>query len=100
MTYTIAAGKSFNMVLSHKDWASPETWDAKTALQDMQREFEGWDPRLVKVIKMIDNTLKWPLMMGSIRENYVSESGKLVLVGDAVHAMLPYMSQGMSKHNS
>lgn len=45
MTYTIGTGKSFNMVLSHWDPRDPATWDQSTALEDMQREFTGWDPR-------------------------------------------------------
>jgi salicylate hydroxylase len=49
MTYTIAAGKSFNMVLSHVDRSDPCTWDSKTALDDMRREFAGWDPQFVSI---------------------------------------------------
>lgn len=45
MTYTIGAGKSFNMVLSHPDNSDPSTWDQVTALSDMRREFQGWDER-------------------------------------------------------
>lgn len=36
-------------------------------------------------------------MMGSKLQRWSSESGKLVILGDAAHAMLPYMSQGMLK---
>jgi salicylate hydroxylase len=43
---------------------------------------------------MIDKTLKWPLFSGSIMNRWIS--GKLVVLGDAAHAMLPYMSQGMN----
>lgn len=49
--------------------------------------------RLSKIINMIDKTLKWPLFSGSIMNRWIS--GKLVVLGDAAHAMLPYMSQGM-----
>lgn len=45
MTYTIGAGKAFNMVLSHPDETDPSTWDQSTALRDMRAEFGGWDPR-------------------------------------------------------
>lgn len=45
MTYTIGTGKSFNMVLSHWDSRDPATWDQSTALEDMRREFTGWDAR-------------------------------------------------------
>ena len=44
MTYTIAAGNSFNVVLSHPETKHPDTWDQATALEDMRNHFEGWDP--------------------------------------------------------
>lgn len=45
MTYTIASGKSFNMVLSHIDHSDPSTWRPETAIDDMRAYFEGWDPK-------------------------------------------------------
>lgn len=45
MTYTIASGRSFNMVLSHRNQSDPATWNKSTALEDMRNEFSGWDPR-------------------------------------------------------
>lgn len=112
MTYTIGAGKSFNMVLSHPDDTDPSTWNQLTALHDMRAEFTGWDPRLVdsshlqyaletvvdsfdrltKIIGLIQNTIKWPLLSGTPLSRWAS--GKIVILGDAAHAMLPYMSEG------
>ena len=65
MTYTIAAGKSFNMVLSHPDRSDSSTWNQKTALSDMRNHFKGWDRKLTKIIDMISTTLKWPLISGA-----------------------------------
>lgn len=45
MTYTIAAGSSFNMVLSHVDKTDPSTWKQESTLDDMKQEFSGWDPQ-------------------------------------------------------
>ncbi|KAL1970562.1 hypothetical protein VTN77DRAFT_4206 [Rasamsonia byssochlamydoides] len=92
MAYSIGAGKTFNLVLSHPDETDPSGWDQAKALEDMKAEFHGWDPKLTKIIGVIDKTLKWPLLSGSQLERWVS--GKLVILGDAAHAMLPYMSQG------
>ncbi|KAL3483107.1 hypothetical protein BJX62DRAFT_231206 [Aspergillus germanicus] len=92
MTYTIGTGKSFNMVLSHWDPRDPATWDQSTALEDMRREFTGWDPRLTKIIGMIKNTIKWPLVSTPALTKWFQ--GNVVVLGDAAHAMLPYMSQG------
>lgn len=43
---------------------------------------------------MIKNTIKWPLMSGSRLQSWISKSQKLLILGDAAHAMVPYMSQG------
>ncbi|KAJ5299049.1 hypothetical protein N7476_010606, partial [Penicillium atrosanguineum] len=92
MTYVIGAGKTFNMVLSHPDDGSGWDTTEEETIANMRKEFEGWDPVLTKIIKMIDKTLKWPLFSGTIMNRWIS--GKLVVLGDAAHAMLPYMSQG------
>ncbi|KAG0650132.1 FAD-dependent monooxygenase 4 [Hyphodiscus hymeniophilus] len=94
MTYTIAAGKSFNMVLSHVDNSDPATWRPETTIQDMRNSFEDWDPQLVKVIHMIDKALKWPLISGTPLTTWTAPSGRVIMLGDAAHAMVPYMSQG------
>ena len=94
MTYTIAAGESFNMVLSHIDTSDPATWKPQNAVKDMQGYFKGWDPRLTKIIAMIDKTIKWPLLSGKPLRRWVAPSNKVLILGDAAHAMLPYMSQG------
>ncbi|KAH7083976.1 hypothetical protein FB567DRAFT_530353 [Paraphoma chrysanthemicola] len=94
MTYTIAAGEAFNMVLSHIDHSDPAGWSPKFAKEDVQREFMGWDPRLTKIISLIDQCMKWPLKTGRQLPYWASPSFKLVVIGDAAHAMLPYMSQG------
>ncbi|KAL1615703.1 hypothetical protein SLS54_008833 [Diplodia seriata] len=49
---------------------------------------------VTKLISLIDKTLKWPMMAGQSLERWVSESNKVVIIGDAAHAMLPFMGQG------
>ncbi|KAF2658580.1 salicylate hydroxylase [Lophiostoma macrostomum CBS 122681] len=94
MTYSIAGGRSFNMVLSHPSDSDPSTWKQETAVEDMKAHFAGWDPRLLKVINMIKSTLKWPLVSGVPLRTWLSPSTKLLIIGDAAHAMVPYMSEG------
>lgn len=48
MTYSIAGGRSFNMVLSHRDKSDPAlVGSEEDILGDMKREFEGWDEQQV-----------------------------------------------------
>lgn len=94
MSYPIAGGMSYNMVLSHPETSDPTTWNQQDSLAAMKKEFRGWDPRLTKLIDMIDSALKWPLVTGITLQNWIHPSQKLLLLGDGAHAMLPYMSQG------
>lgn len=50
--------------------------------------------RLTKIINLIKETVKWPLISGARLPTWISASQKLVVLGDAAHAMVPYMSQG------
>lgn len=43
---------------------------------------------------MITKTIKWPLLSGAHLPTWISKSAKLLILGDAAHAMVPYMSQG------
>lgn len=47
MSYTIAAGKSFNLVLSHIDKSDPSTWTHRFNKELIMDEFSGWDPKYV-----------------------------------------------------
>ena len=44
MTYPIAGGDTFNMVLSHPETEDPAMWDQSKALESMKEHFKGWDP--------------------------------------------------------
>jgi salicylate hydroxylase len=45
MTYMISGGKTFNMVLAHKDDSDPSLWDCNSARRDMENHYDEWDPR-------------------------------------------------------
>jgi salicylate hydroxylase len=49
---------------------------------------------LTKIIRMVDKTLKWPLVTGMPIQSWIAPSSKVLILGDAAHAMVPYMSQG------
>lgn len=96
MSYMIAGGATLNLVLSHPDSSDPRNWDQAQAIDDMRKHFEGWDPQLRKVISMVNSTMKWPLLTGVRLSRWIHPSNKLIILGDAAHAMLPYMSEGKS----
>lgn len=51
MTYCIAGGQSFNMVLSHRDKGDPTLFGMEEdILGDMRKEFQGWDSQYVNTL--------------------------------------------------
>lgn len=50
-----------------------------------------------KILSLITFTQKWPLRTLPPLETWISKSGKVALMGDAAHPMLPYMSQGAAQ---
>ncbi|KAK5189031.1 hypothetical protein LTR92_010990 [Exophiala xenobiotica] len=94
MTYSISKGELFNMVLTHPETDEPGTWDQSNALAEMKAFYDGWDPVLTKLLNLVTSTQKWPIQQIDIPEDWISPSGKVALLGDAAHAMLPNMALG------
>ncbi|KAG8931267.1 hypothetical protein FRC03_011366 [Tulasnella sp. 419] len=94
MTYPIRAKKQFNLVLLHPDDGSVESWEAEGSAERMREDFAGWDPKLMKILNMIPSTLNWKLMDRKPLNTWIHPSGKVALLGDACHPMLPYRAQG------
>jgi salicylate hydroxylase len=72
-----------------------ESWSAPGDPSTLRREFEGWDPRIGEVLRQVDQTFRWALYD---REPLATWSkGRLTLLGDAAHPMLPHLGQGANQ---
>lgn len=95
MSYPIAGGALYNLVLTHKrrdDGAS--VLSNEEELARMRSFYQGWDPSLTRVLAMVQTTTEWPILHIEIPERWSSSSGKTILTGDSAHAMLPNMALG------
>ncbi|KIW26085.1 uncharacterized protein PV07_09213 [Cladophialophora immunda] len=97
--YPIRHGNLYNMVMCHPDTGfSEESWTAKASKQEILDHFGSWDPvRLRKLLDFIpdENVMKWRLCEHDPLPTWVM--GKVVLLGDACHPMLPYVAQGAAQ---
>ncbi|OAG45498.1 hypothetical protein AYO21_00134 [Fonsecaea monophora] len=97
--YPIRHGSLYNMVMCHPDTGfSEESWTAKASKQEILDHFGSWDPvRLRKLLDFIpdENVMKWRLCEHDPLPTWVM--GKVVLLGDACHPMLPYVAQGAAQ---
>jgi salicylate hydroxylase len=72
-----------------------ESWSAPGDPVVLRREFEGWDPRIAEVLAQVDKTFRWALYDREPLPGWTK--GRLTLLGDAAHPMLPHLGQGANQ---
>lgn len=87
----LLGGDLYNMVLVCPDNLPELVNTAKADLREMQEFFSAWDPRLRKILGLVQDTSKWRLQNSEEMAHWGHESGKFALLGDACHATLPYL---------
>ncbi len=93
VTYLLRGGQLANLVavVERDDWTK-ESWveegDSKEALKD----FIGWHPTIRRILKESDQIYRWVLYTRAPLKSWTD--GRVALMGDAAHPMLPYMAQG------
>lgn len=92
--YLVRGGELMNFifVVRAEEGAAIESWSDYGESAEMEKELEGWDPRVRQLAQKVENIHKWALYD---REPLSSGTDdRVCLLGDAYHPMLPYQSQG------
>ena len=77
------------------DEAMKESWSAPGDPAVLRSEFQGWDPRIGRVLEQVDQTFRWALYDREPLSTW--SNGRLTLLGDAAHPMLPHLGQGANQ---
>ncbi|KAF9058998.1 hypothetical protein BDP27DRAFT_1385923 [Rhodocollybia butyracea] len=92
--YCIRERKEYNMVLIKPGDGHPYSWTAEGDPNEMRDGFTGWDPCLQKLLARANEVLESKLLICEPLDTWIHPSGRVVLMGDSCHPMLPYRAQG------
>jgi salicylate hydroxylase len=91
--YMVGGGRFLNFVgIVERDAWTKESWTERGEVADFLGAFQGWHPQVRGIIGSAEETFLWGLFDRLPLERW--SVGRVSLLGDACHPMLPFMAQG------
>ncbi|KIW10809.1 hypothetical protein PV08_10108 [Exophiala spinifera] len=101
--YPLRGGELYNIIIDithDTDVGAPigqEEWRSQGDNRELIRRFADWCEPVRKLCGLTGVYLKWKLADFDQLRRWVHPSGKVALLGDACHPMMPYMAQGAAQ---
>ncbi|HUN53430.1 MAG TPA: FAD-dependent monooxygenase [Candidatus Sulfotelmatobacter sp.] len=94
--YFVAGRRLLNFVavIERETWTG-ESWTDRGRVADALAAYDGWHPQVGAIIGAVDETFIWALFDRAPLPRW--SVGRVTLLGDACHAMLPFMAQGAAQ---
>jgi salicylate hydroxylase len=94
--YYVSEGRTFNWIgISRSQQPARESWLAEGSIEDALAEYAGWHRTIREVIQSTPRVLRQALYDREPLSNW--QIGRVVLLGDAAHPMLPFYAQGAAQ---
>jgi salicylate hydroxylase len=94
--YYVSAMRLVNFVaIVEQDAWTAESWTDRGDLAEALARYADWHPQVRAILGAADETFVWALFDRSPMRRW--SVGRVTLLGDACHAMLPFMAQGAAQ---
>jgi salicylate hydroxylase len=94
--YFVAGERFLNFVgVIERDSWTRESWTDRGEKADLRQAYAPWHPQVRSIIEAVDETFIWALFDRTPLPRW--SVGRVTLLGDACHAMLPFMAQGAAQ---
>lgn len=94
--YFVSGGRLVNFVaIVDQDTWTRESWTDRGDIADALQAFEGFHPQVRTILGSVDETFIWALFDRAPLARW--SAGRVTLLGDACHAMLPFFAQGAAQ---
>ena len=91
--YYVSAGRTFNWIgISRSSHPAQESWLAEGRAEDALAEYVDWHPTIRAIIAATPRVLRQALYDREPLAEW--RMGRVVLLGDAAHPMMPFYAQG------
>jgi salicylate hydroxylase len=91
--YYVCAGKTFNWIgISRSSQPAQESWLAEGRTEDVLAEYDGWNSTIRTIMAETPKVLRQALYDRKPLPDW--QVGRVVLMGDAAHPMMPFYAQG------
>jgi salicylate hydroxylase len=94
--YFVSSGQYLNFIAvsEQSEWRG-ESWNDRADVAEAINRYADWNSQIKEILQASERIFKWALFDRASLQSWTK--GRVTLLGDACHPMLPYMAQGAAQ---